>query len=119
MNAILLVGVALNYFGALKLLFPALAAVPGSANLPQEYLQFKLFTAGTAAVFGSLYLYLYFHPVFAVPFLAFGAALKTWAFLLSLYLYSRHRLSRGAFLEFGVSNGAVALLFWYYIASHA
>jgi len=28
-------------------------------------------------------------------------------------------LSRGAFLEFGVSNGAVALLFWYYIASHA
>jgi hypothetical protein len=116
---ILLVGVALNYFGALKLLFSALAAVPGSSNLPQEYLQFKLFTAGTAAVFGSLYLYLYFHTVFAIPFLAFGAALKTWAFLLSLYLYLRHRLSRGAFLEFGVSNGLVALLFWYYIASIA
>lgn len=117
MNAILLVGVALNFSGALKLFFSAIAAVPGSSNLPQEYLQLKLFAAGVAAVFGSLYLYLYFHPAFAIPFLVFGAALKSWAFLLSLYLYLKQRLSRFAFFEFGVSNGVVAALFWYYIAA--
>ena len=43
------------------------------------YSVFKRGMKGAAAVFGSLYLYLYFHPAFAIPFLVFGAALKTWA----------------------------------------
>jgi hypothetical protein len=90
MNAILLVGVALNFLGALKLLLSAIAAVSVSSGLPQEYLQLKLFAAGVAAVFGGLYLYLYF----------------------------KDRLSRPALFEFGVSNGVVAALFWYYIASN-
>ncbi len=116
MQIILLIGVALNYYGAAKLLLTAVRAIPGSVHQPEEWLQFKLFAAGTAAVFGSMYLYLYAHPQHAVPFLIFGAALKTWAFLLCLFLFVRQRLGRGALLEFGVSNGLVALLFWYYIA---
>jgi hypothetical protein len=117
MQAILLVGAALNWLGATKLFVETLYAVRAAAhsNTPAEYLQFKLFTAGTAAVFGSLYLYLYIHPVFVVPFLVFGAALKTWAFLLSLYLFLIRRLPRRALFEFGVSNGIVGALFWIYL----
>jgi hypothetical protein len=117
MQAILLVGVALNWLGATKLFVEAMFAVRAAPNSssPAEYLQLKLFTAGTAAVFGSLYLYLYVHPVFVVPFLAFGAALKTWAFLLSLYLFLIGRLSRRALFEFGVSNAIVGALFWIYL----
>jgi hypothetical protein len=119
MQYILLIGVALNYLGAVKLLSTALRALPGSSGQSGEWLQFKLFTAGTAATFGSLYLYLYFQPLFATPFLIFGAALKSWAFVLSLLLYGRRRLGFAEFAEFGISNGLVAVLFWYYIAMKA
>jgi hypothetical protein len=117
MQAILLVGAALNWLGAAKFFIETLFAVRVATNSssPAEYLQFKLFTAGTAAVFGSLYLYLYIHPVFVIPFLVFGAALKTWAFLLSLYLFLIGRLPRRTLFEFGVSNGIVGTLFWIYL----
>jgi hypothetical protein len=117
MQGILLVGVALNWLGAAKLFIEAFFAVraASAAISPAEYFQFKLFTAGTAAVFGSFYLYLYIHPVFVIPFLVFGAALKTWAFLLSLYLFLIGRLPRRALFEFGVSNGIVGTLFWIYL----
>ena len=77
-----------------------------------EYLQLKLFVTGVAATFGSLYLYLFFNPEFIVPFLLFGAALKSWAFITSLFLFSRKILRIKAFAEFGISNGIVAVLFW-------
>lgn len=119
MKSILLIGATLNYCGALKLMFTSLTAVSKSATLPEELLQFKIFTAGTAGVFGSLYLYLYFYPSFVIPFLIFGATLKTWAFLLSLYLNLKQLISRRALIEFGFSNGFVAALFWWYIATEA
>jgi hypothetical protein len=117
MQAILLVGVALNWLGAAKLFIECVFAMRAatSSDSPAEYLQFKLFTAGTAATFGSLYLYLYIHPRFVIPFLIFGAALKTWAFLLSLALFLMRRLSRQTLFEFGVSNGIVGTLFWIYV----
>lgn len=87
------------------------------AGVPDDYLQFKLFTGGTAAVFGCLYLYLYLHSFFVIPFLIFGATLKTWAFLLSLVLHVKRRLSRRAFVEFGMTNAVVGALFWFYIIS--
>jgi hypothetical protein len=61
----------------------------------------KLFAAGTAAVFGALYLYLFIRPAHIIPFLVFGASLKTWAFMLSLALYARGRLGTKPLLEFG------------------
>lgn len=116
MSSILLLGVLLNFVGAGRILFTALQAMPGRRTLHPEFLQYKLFTAGTAAVFGSLYLYLYFRPTYVMPMLVFGAALKSWACVLSVGLHLSGRQSRRNFLEFGVSNGVVAALFWYVIA---
>lgn len=114
-----MVGAVLNFAGAENLLVSAvpIAASESTVGVPDEYLQFKLFAGGTAAVFGSLYLYLFLHPSYVIPYLIFGAALKTWAFLLSLALYVKRRLSRRAFMEFGVTNVVVGTLFWLYIIS--
>ena len=54
MSWILLVGAALNLGGAAVLIFE-----PRATN--GEYTLFKWFTAGTATVFGCLYLFLYWH----------------------------------------------------------
>jgi small-conductance mechanosensitive channel len=113
-QAVLLAGVVLNGLGALQLLVGALKA---PSELAGEHVQLKLFAAGTAAVFASMYGYLYLHPQYAQPFLVFGAALKTWAFVLTLVLYRRGRIELRAFLEFGVSNAIVAAAFWFYLAS--
>lgn len=117
MKAVLLAGIALNWLGAIKMLGEALRgrAVAG----PNDYEQLKLFAAGTAATFGSLYLYLFINPEHVIPFLVFGAALKTWAFGLSALLRVRGRLEREPYLTFGVSNLVVAILFWIYIAVEA
>jgi len=114
---VLLLGAAFNFYGAFTLLRTAIRAMAPAPGAFDPSLHLTLFVAGTAAVFGSLYTYLFFHPEFVFPFLVFGAALKTWAFLLSLYLYVKRRVPRQLLLEFGVANGAIAVLFWIYIAS--
>jgi hypothetical protein len=111
MDYILLAGIALNYTGSAKMFMEICKAKPLETD-PEEYLQFKMFVTGVAATFGSLYLYLFFNPEFIVPILIFGAALKSWAFITSLFLYRMKRLSFKAFSEFGLSNGIVAVLFW-------
>ena len=111
MRWVLLVGVALNAAGALSLLPPRPGARGGEAA------QLRLFAAGTAATFAALYLYLYQHPAHVVPFLAFGAALKTWACVLSAGLRVQGRLETWPFVSFGVTNGVVAVLFWVYLAT--
>lgn len=75
----------------------------------------KLFVAGTAAVFGSMYILLYTEQEHVVPFLIFGAALKTWAFILSVALYRSGRVSARQLVEFGLSNMVVAIGFWVYL----
>ena len=118
MKAILLLAVVLNFHGAGKMLAAAIRQVPPAvARGEAKDLHFQWFAAGTAAVFGSLYLYLYFYPAFVVPFLIFGAALKTWVLAFASYLYLKHCLSRRIFLEFGAKNGVMAALFWLYIAA--
>jgi len=112
LRLILLLGVAFNIFGAMPLFTGSariLAATPGSAD---RSLSLMLFSGGTALVFASLYLYLFFNPVYVVPFLVFGASLKTWASVLSFFLYLKKRTSLQAFIQFGVGNGVVAFLFW-------
>jgi hypothetical protein len=111
MDYILLAGATLNYTGSAKMFMEICKTKPLETD-PEEYLQFKIFVTGVAATFGSLYLYLFFNPEFIVPFLLFGAALKSWAFITSLFLFSRKILRIKAFAEFGISNGIVAVLFW-------
>lgn len=118
MRVVLLLGVVLNFAGAARLLAPALSAVtsPDGERVHAGYLQFRLFTGGAAVTFGSLYLYLFVNPAYVTPFLAFGAALKTWAFVVSALLHRRKLMTTRDFLEFGVSNAVVAVLFWIYLA---
>jgi hypothetical protein len=113
---VLLIGAAFNFYGAFTLLRTAIGALASEPGASDRSLHLTLFVAGTATVFGSLYVYLFFHPAFVFPFLIFGASLKTWAFLLSLYLYAKGRAPRQVLLEFGVGNGVIAALFWLCIA---
>jgi len=111
MSWILLVGAALNLAGATQFLIVERHAADG------ELMLFKWFTAGAAAVFACLYLFLYWHTGYVQPFLFFGAALKTWAFVIALVLFLRRQVSGRRFVEFGVTNGLVAVGFWTYLAT--
>lgn len=117
MKAILLIAVAVNFLGAGRMLAAGVRQMPAAARGEVQNLEFLWFAAGAAAVFGSLYLYLYFYPAFVVPFLVFGAAAKTWVLAFCLLLYFKHCLPRRVLFAFGVKNGVVAALFWAYIAS--
>jgi len=117
MRFILLLGAGFNFFGAVTLAHSATRALAAAPSRADQALPLAFFSVGTAAVFGSMYLYLFFYPSFVVPFLIFGATLKTWAFLLAWYLYSKQRATRQTFVQFGVGNGVIALLFWIYIAN--
>ena len=125
MNIILLIGAGLNIIGGGAILLSMVAALPYSFPVlpssekinPPDYVLFRLFTAGTAFTFASLYIYLYIHPEYAMPFLIFGMALKYWAFAASLVAYIRYRLPGDILINFGFSNLAVALLFSYYVIS--
>jgi hypothetical protein len=110
-RAVLLSGVALNWIGAAKFAREVFWT-PARVDAPADYDQMKAFTAGAAATFGAFYLYLYRSEEPAFPLLVFGAALKTWAFVLSVILRKQNRLSRGDLVSFGVSNGIVAGFFW-------
>ena len=117
-RSVLLTGVALNWLGAAKIAREVwLTKRP--ANAPADYDQMKAFAAGTAATFGSYYLYLYATKKPVVPLLMFGAALKIWAFVLSVILLAQGRLDRGHALSFGVSNGVVGGLMWVHIVAEA
>jgi len=110
-RAVLLSGVALNWAGAAKLAREVWLS-NGRVGAPADYDQLKAFTSGTAATFGAFYLYLFATKKPVVPLLMFGASLKTWAFVLSGLLHAQGRLNRANFLSFGVTNGALASLFW-------
>ncbi len=117
MYYILYVGAALNFIAAFKLLSEIISSPP-SKDGPGDYLFLKMFVVGVAVTFGSLYIYLFNNLEYIVPFLIFGASLKFWAFIISLYLLSVKRIGRRLFVELGVSNGIVAALFWWLIQQH-
>ena len=109
MSWILLVGAVLNLAGAGQLLIVEKA--------DGELALFRWFTAGAAAVFAAIYLFLFWHTSFVHPVLYFGAALKTWAFAIALALYLRRQISGRRFVEFGITNLLVALGFWVYLTT--
>jgi hypothetical protein len=123
MKFVLLIGAALNIVGGAGILaslvvsFPfSFPKVPEVAEInPPDYMLFRLFTAGTAFCFGSMYVFLYLNPVYIMPFLVFGAALKYWAFAASLVAYLRFGLPRDILVSFGLTNLAVAVLFTAYL----
>ncbi len=112
MHYILLIGAGYNFIGCLKLLKELFISAPPLETDNQEYYQLKLFVAGVAVTFGALYVYLFFYPQYIFPILIFGAGLKSWAFLGSLYLYLLKRLDLKTFFDFGITNGVIACLFW-------
>ncbi len=123
MDVILLIGAGLNCFGGGAILLSMLVKLPYSFPVlpssdkinPSDYVLFRFFTAGTAFTFASLYLYLFFHPEYVMPFLIFGMALKYWAFMASLVSFIFYKLPKDILINFGFTNLAVALLFSYYI----
>jgi len=118
LNSILLIGAALNFIAGIKI-FSEIIFSPPLKTDPAEYISLKLFVVGVAFTFGSTYTYLYYNIDYVVPFLIFGAALKSWAFFVGLYLYSVKRIDLKMFIEFGVTNGVVASLFWLLIQHHS
>jgi hypothetical protein len=118
LNYILVIGAALNFIAGLKL-FSEIIFFPPLKSDPVEYISLKLFVVGVAFTFGSVYTYLFYNLEYIIPFLIFGAALKSWAFIVGLYLYFIKRIGLKMFIEFGVSNGIVAALFWLLIQYHS
>ncbi len=123
MKIVLLIGALVNAIGGMSILLSMYAVYPFSFPKlpakddirPDDYILYRLFTAGTAFCFASMYLYLYFRPEFAFPFLLFGMALKYWAFAASLVAWRKFRLPFLVFLNFGIMNLFVAVLFSGYL----
>ncbi len=118
LNYILLIAAVLNILSGIKLLLEVISTSRGSEG-PEDYCFLKLFVVGVAFTFASLYIYLFFHSAYVMPFIIFGALLKTWAFFVGLYLYVSKRITARTFGEAGVSNGIVAGLFWFLVFSYA
>jgi hypothetical protein len=125
MNTILLIGAALNLTGGIGILLSMAIKIPftfpvmPSADTvnPSDYALHRLFTSGTAFTFASMYVYLYLHPEYVMPFIVFGMALKYWAFAASLVSFIFFKLPKDILINFGFSNLTVALLFTYYLVN--
>lgn len=123
MKYILLIGAALNLIGGTGILFSMWIKLPFTFPIlpsakeinPPDYVLYRLFTVGTAFVFGSMYIYLYHHSEYAMPFLIFGMALKYWAFLASLFAYLLFKMPKDIMINFGFTNLVVAILFSYFL----
>ncbi len=125
MRFVLIVGALLNIIGGFSILASIFVKIPhnfpkiseiGKLN-PTDYMLFRLFTAGTALCFGSMYIFLYLNPIYVIPFLFFGMATKYWAFVVSLIAYIRYELPKDALVGFGFSNLVVAILFSVYLTA--
>lgn len=120
MEYVLLVAAAYNLAGAFVMWFQSPKLVSASpASVPGDYMQFRLFTGGTAFVFAALYLYVFLQPQFAVPLLVFGIALKLWSFVSTLICYRKFGFPKAEFLKTGVANLLFAILFSAYLVTLA
>ncbi|MEW6347540.1 MAG: hypothetical protein AB1646_00630 [Thermodesulfobacteriota bacterium] len=115
MEYILLGGTILNSFGGAIIIGLFARLSPQQRAEPPDYAQYRLFTAGAAFAFAAIYLYLFLHPEYAMPFLVFGMCLKFWAFVVSLFAYICYALPARDFISFGLSNFVFAVLFAVYL----
>lgn len=117
MQYILLGGAIFNFVGGISIIVLFVPISSSEEMKPPDYTQYRLFTAGAAFTFGTIYFYLFQNPQFAVPFLIFGMFLKFWAFVASLVAYKWYGLSLKDLVRFGISNLIFGGLFAVYLLS--
>ena len=119
MEYILVVAAIYNLIGAFTMWFQQTAEVEPDNALSAEYMQYRIFTGGTAFIFSIIYLYVFFVPSIALPLLVFGIALKLWSFTSSLICYKKFGFSKADFLKVGIGNLVFAILFSFYLIANS
>ena len=117
MEYILVVASVYNLIGALTMWFQKVPNLDAENKLSAEYMQYRIFTGGTAFLFSAVYLYVYYVPAQALPLLLFGIGLKCWSFLSCYISHKRYGFPKSEFLKIGVGNLVFALLFSVYLLS--
>jgi hypothetical protein len=117
MEYILVVAAIYNLVGALTMWFQKAANFEADNPLAAEYMQYRIFTGGTAFLFALIYLYVFYVPELAVPLLFFGILLKFWSFSSALICYKKFNFPKSEFLKVGVGNLVFAILFVFYLVS--
>ena len=115
MEFILIAAAIYNLIGALTMWFQVPQLQTDAGPIPPDYMQYRIFTGGTAFVFSLIYLYVFFVPEVAVPLLVFGIALKFWSFVSSLISYKKFSFPKEELLKVGVGNLVFAMLFVVYL----
>jgi hypothetical protein len=107
----LLVGAVGNIsFGILILIFPGLSNQLLMFD-PMGNQLFRLFVAGVAIGLGIGYAYVYKYEPENLSLLIFGASLKYWASIITLYCFVYYDLSIIMFIFFGIGNFLLAISF--------
>jgi hypothetical protein len=119
MEYILVVAAIYNLVGAFVMWFQHEQVADSSNTLSAEYMQYRIFTGGTAFLFSIIYIYVFFVPAIAVPLLVFGIALKLWSFTSSLICYKKFNFPKADFLKVGVGNLIFAVLFIFYLVANS
>lgn len=117
MEYVLIIAAIYNLIGAFTMWFQANTAIESSNELAAEYMQYRIFTGGTAFLFALIYLYVFFIPAIAMPLLIFGIALKVWSFISAFICYKKFNFSKSEFLKVGVGNLVFAILFVIYLSA--
>ena len=115
MEFILIAAAIYNLIGALTMWFQSPQMQTDVDSIPPDYMQYRIFTGGTAFVFSLIYIYVFFVPELAVPLLVFGIALKFWSFIASLISYKKFNFPKEEFFKVGVGNLVFAVLFVVYL----
>ena len=82
-----------------------------------EFMLFRLFVGGTTITLGIGYLNVFRNPSGSPSILVYGAGLKYWAFLISIYCWYSYGLSIAGLILFGLANLAFAVSFTIYLSS--
>ena len=117
MEYILVVASIYNLIGAFTMWFQKTDSFDADNKLAAEYMQYRIFTGGTAFLFALIYLYVFYVPALAVPLLIFGILLKLWSFSSALICYKKFNFPKSEFLKVGVGNLVFAILFVFYLVS--
>jgi len=115
MEFILIIAAIYNLVGAFQIWSQTPALQANTDSMPADYMQFRIFTGGTAFIFSLIYLYVFFVPEVAVPLLVFGIALKFWSFVSALISYKKYNFPKDDFIKTGVGNLVFAVLFVIYL----
>jgi hypothetical protein len=119
MEYILIAAAIYNLIGALTMWFQTPQLQTEADAIPSDYMQYRIFTGGTAFVFSLIYTYVFFIPEVAVPLLVFGIVLKIWSFISSLISYRKFNFPKEEFFKVGVGNLVFAVLFVVYLLTRS